>query len=86
MVDIGVAQGSWFTAKHLDALAQPLFCSSGSQAVLGLTFNWGALMGWAAVHGSCHWPAVLPLYASGFFWTLSYDTIYAHQEHYNRSV
>lgn len=27
-------------------------------------------MGWAAVHGECHWPAVLPLYFSGFCWTL----------------
>lgn len=50
------------------------------QAILGLTFNWGALVGWAAVHGECHWVAVLPLYASGIGWTLLYDTIYAHQD------
>jgi hypothetical protein len=25
------------------------------------------------------WGIVLPLYASGIFWTLAYDTIYAHQ-------
>lgn len=25
------------------------------------------------------WNVVLPLYASGIFWTLAYDTIYAHQ-------
>lgn len=49
------------------------------QAFLGLTFNWGALLGWAAVHGSCQWGVVLPLYASGVCWTLVYDTIYAHQ-------
>jgi 4-hydroxybenzoate polyprenyltransferase len=49
------------------------------QAFLGLTFNWGALMGWAAVRNEVAWPAVL-LYAAGFFWTLSYDTIYAHQD------
>lgn len=49
------------------------------QAFLGLTFNWGALLGWAAVHGSCDWAVVLPLYASGVCWTLVYDTIYAHQ-------
>ena len=49
------------------------------QAFLGLTFNWGALLGWAAVHGSCDWGVVLPLYASGVCWTLVYDTIYAHQ-------
>ncbi|KAG1711410.1 hypothetical protein DVH05_008662 [Phytophthora capsici] len=50
------------------------------QAVLGLTFNYGALLGWAAVHGSCEWPVVLPLYAGGVAWTLVYDTLYAHQD------
>lgn len=49
------------------------------QAFLGLTFNWGALMGWAAVRDEIAWPAIL-LYVAGFFWTLSYDTIYAHQD------
>ena len=49
------------------------------QAWLGLTFNWGALMGWTAVTGSLAWPAAA-LYAAGFFWTLGYDTIYAHQD------
>ncbi|PCI51536.1 MAG: 4-hydroxybenzoate octaprenyltransferase [Alphaproteobacteria bacterium] len=49
------------------------------QIVLGLTFNWGALMGWAAVTGSLAWPALL-LYGGGIFWTLGYDTIYAHQD------
>ncbi len=49
------------------------------QAFLGLTFNWGALLGWAAVRGDLGWPAVW-LYAAGIFWTLFYDTIYAHQD------
>jgi 4-hydroxybenzoate polyprenyltransferase len=49
------------------------------QAWLGLTFNWGALLGFAAVTGGLSWPAVL-LYASGVFWTLGYDTIYALQD------
>ena len=49
------------------------------QAWLGLTFNWGALMGWAAVTGGLAWPPVL-LYAAGLCWTLGYDTIYAHQD------
>ena len=49
------------------------------QAWLGLTFNWGALLGYAAATGTLGWPAVL-LYASGFFWTLGYDTIYAVQD------
>ncbi|KAM4052660.1 4-hydroxybenzoate polyprenyltransferase, mitochondrial [Anomaloglossus baeobatrachus] len=50
------------------------------QLVLGMTFNWGALLGWAAVKGSCDWSVCLPLYASGVMWTLIYDTIYAHQD------
>lgn len=49
------------------------------QLFLGLTFNWGALMGWCAVHGSVGWPA-LSLYLAGVFWTLAYDTIYACQD------
>ncbi|KAI4876555.1 hypothetical protein NFI96_016595, partial [Prochilodus magdalenae] len=50
------------------------------QLVLGLTFNWGALLGWSAVMGSCDWSVCLPLYFSGIMWTLIYDTIYAHQD------
>ncbi|XP_029455425.1 4-hydroxybenzoate polyprenyltransferase, mitochondrial isoform X1 [Rhinatrema bivittatum] len=50
------------------------------QFVLGLTFNWGALLGWSAIKGSCDWSVCLPLYFSGVMWTLIYDTIYAHQD------
>ena len=49
------------------------------QFVLGLAFNWGALVGWAAVKGSLDWPAVV-LYAGCVLWTVGYDTIYAHQD------
>ena len=49
------------------------------QAWLGLTFNWGALLGYAAATGELALPAVL-LHASGIFWTLGYDTIYAIQD------
>lgn len=49
------------------------------QAFLGLTFNFGALIGWASVTMTIALPALL-LYAGGFFWTLAYDTIYAHQD------
>lgn len=49
------------------------------QAWLGLTFNWGALLGFAAATGALH-PAALLLYAGGVFWTLGYDTIYAVQD------
>ncbi|XP_012502627.1 PREDICTED: 4-hydroxybenzoate polyprenyltransferase, mitochondrial [Propithecus coquereli] len=50
------------------------------QLALGLTFNWGALLGWSAVKGSCDPSVCLPLYFSGVMWTLMYDTIYAHQD------
>ncbi|XP_058097918.1 4-hydroxybenzoate polyprenyltransferase, mitochondrial isoform X2 [Magnolia sinica] len=50
------------------------------QAYLGLTFNWGALLGWSAVKGSLDPTIVFPLYFSGVCWTLVYDTIYAHQD------
>lgn len=49
------------------------------QAFLGLTFNFGALMGWAAITESLPLEAWL-LYVAGFFWTLGYDTIYGHQD------
>jgi 4-hydroxybenzoate polyprenyltransferase len=49
------------------------------QAFLGITFNWGALMGWAAMTGGLG-IAPLLLYLGAVFWTLGYDTIYAHQD------
>ena len=49
------------------------------QLFLGLTFNWGALLGWAAHSGSLSVAAWL-LYCGGIFWTIGYDTIYAHQD------
>jgi len=49
------------------------------QLFLGFTFNWGAMLGWTAVKGTLDQPAIL-LYIAGIFWTLAYDTIYAHQD------
>lgn len=49
------------------------------QAFLGITFNFGVLMGWAAVTHGLEWQTFL-MYAGAFFWTLGYDTIYAHQD------
>jgi 4-hydroxybenzoate polyprenyltransferase len=49
------------------------------QAWLGLTFNWGALLGFAAQTGRLD-VADGMLYAGLFFWTLGYDTIYALQD------
>lgn len=49
------------------------------QLFLGLTFNWGALVGWSAITGGLDWPAIT-LYAGAVAWTIGYDTIYAHQD------
>lgn len=49
------------------------------QAWLGLTFNWGIPVAYTAAAGSID-PAMIALYASAVFWTLGYDTIYAHQD------
>lgn len=49
------------------------------QFVLGLAFNWGVWMGWMSLeHGWSVKPLIL--YGAGIFWTLGYDTIYAHQD------
>ncbi len=49
------------------------------QAFLGLAFNWGALLGFTSITGYLSLPALL-LYLAGIFWTIGYDTIYAHQD------
>lgn len=49
------------------------------QAWLGLTFNWGVLLGFSAQTARLALPALL-LYSACVFWTLGYDTIYAHQD------
>ncbi len=49
------------------------------QVFLGLAFNWGAVLAFAAHAGRVD-GAALALYAAGIAWTLYYDTIYAHQD------
>lgn len=49
------------------------------QLFLGLTFNAGALMGWTSITGTLA-PSAWLLYAACICWTLSYDTLYAHQD------
>jgi 4-hydroxybenzoate polyprenyltransferase len=53
--------------------------TSWPQVVLGLAFNWGALVGYAAVTETLSW-ATVALYFGGVAWTLVYDTIYAMQD------
>jgi 4-hydroxybenzoate polyprenyltransferase len=51
------------------------------QLFLGLTFNWGILMGYTSVQptNSVNYPVML-VYSAGILWTLAYDTIYAYQD------
>ncbi len=49
------------------------------QLFLGLTFNWGILMGWTSVTNSISIEPLM-LYLSAIFWTLGYDTIYGLQD------
>jgi 4-hydroxybenzoate polyprenyltransferase len=53
--------------------------TSWPQAVLGLAFSWGALMGWATAEGTLAAPAFW-LYGAAIAWTMGYDTIYAVQD------
>ena len=79
-------QFNWYTvvlaaASLIIAAVYPFMkrITNWPQLVLGLAFNWGALVGWAALHGALA-PAPVLLYLGGIAWTLAYDTIYAHQD------
>ena len=49
------------------------------QLFLGITFNWGALLGWTAMTNNISIYSIV-LYIGCVFWTIGYDTIYAHQD------
>ena len=49
------------------------------QLFLGITFNYGLLLGWTSVNGNLDIIPVL-LYLGAIFWTLGYDTIYGFQD------
>ena len=49
------------------------------QLFLGITFNWGLVMAWAAVNNNIT-TEIITLYMSAIFWTLGYDTIYGAQD------
>jgi len=49
------------------------------QLFLGLTFNWGIIMGWTAITNSMSIEPLV-LYLAAIFWTLGYDTIYGLQD------
>ena len=49
------------------------------QLFLGLTFNWGIIMGWTSIANDVSLEPIV-LYLSAIFWTLGYDTIYGLQD------
>ena len=59
--------------------------TSWPQVVLGFAFNWGALVGYAAVTQTLSW-ATVALYFGGVAWTMVYDTIYAMQDQRDDAV
>ena len=49
------------------------------QLFLGITFNYGLILAWTAIHESISLAPIL-LYLGAIFWTLGYDTIYGYQD------
>ena len=49
------------------------------QLFLGITFNYGLILGWTSVTGEI---SIIPIlfYIGAIFWTLGYDTIYGYQD------
>lgn len=83
---VGRPEYNWFVvglgiASLIPVALYPMMkrVTNWPQAVLGLAFSWGALMGWAAVEGRLSGPAIA-LYLGAVAWTIGYDTIYALQD------
>ena len=49
------------------------------QLFLGITFNYGIILGWTSVNEDLNFIPVI-LYIGAIFWTLGYDTIYGFQD------
>ena len=49
------------------------------QLFLGITFNYGLILGWTAIQGEINTVAII-FYFGAIFWTLGYDTIYGFQD------
>jgi len=49
------------------------------QLFLGITFNYGLILGWTAIKGEISLVPIL-FYLGAIFWTLGYDTIYGYQD------
>ena len=55
------------------------------QLFLGLTFNWGIIIGWTSISNSISIEPVI-LYLAAIFWTLGYDTIYGLQDMHDDEI
>ena len=55
------------------------------QLFLGLTFNWGIIMGWTSITNNISIEPII-LYLSAIFWTLGYDTIYGLQDTHDDQI
>ena len=49
------------------------------QLFLGITFNYGLILGWTAVQSEINLVVVI-FYLGAIFWTLGFDTIYGYQD------
>ena len=49
------------------------------QLFLGITFNYGLLLGWTSINGEISLTPII-FYLGAIFWTLGYDTIYGYQD------
>ena len=49
------------------------------QLFLGVTFNYGLLLGWASINEQLNFAPIV-FYFGAIFWTLGYDTIYGYQD------
>jgi len=49
------------------------------QLFLGVTFNYGLILGWTAINSSISLNPLI-FYFGAIFWTLGYDTIYGYQD------
>ena len=49
------------------------------QLFLGITFNYGLILGWTAMNSQINLAPIL-FYLGAIFWTLGYDTIYGYQD------
>ena len=73
---IGLGLGSMFLAFGYPFMKRITYWP---QLFLGLTFNWGIIMGWSSLINDISIEPII-LYLSAIFWTLGYDTIYGLQD------